>query len=208
MRRTCWCARGDGDVLRGDGGARCDPSADGAGGDEQVARDLIREMAWYDAYLERGGVDRSANPSPGNKRGGLTNIVEKALGSIAKAGTSAIAGVFGPGRAGDEEGADLCGDAGKRLHLRDAATGRGDEHAHVFTTGRGTPYGLAMVAGDQGVVADWAKRALARLDRSGRRDNRYRRRDHRAGGDAIVRVDSGCGERAHADLGGPLGSAQ
>ncbi len=65
--------------------------------DTQVARDLIREMAWYDEYLDRGGVDRSANPSPGNKRGGLTNIVEKALGSIAKAGTSAIAGVTGPG---------------------------------------------------------------------------------------------------------------
>ena len=55
--------------------------------DEQVARDLIREMAWYDAYLDRGGVDRSANnPSPGNKRGGLNNIVEKAMGSIALEG--------------------------------------------------------------------------------------------------------------------------
>src|SRR5260370_2566683 len=63
----------------------------------QVAQDLIREMAWYDSYLERGAVDRSANPTPGNKRGGLTNIVEKALGSIAKAGTSPISGVFGPG---------------------------------------------------------------------------------------------------------------
>src|SRR5437868_5516687 len=38
---------------------------------EQVAHDLIREMAWYDEYLDRGGVDRSANTSPGNKRGGL-----------------------------------------------------------------------------------------------------------------------------------------
>src|ERR1700733_5594940 len=54
--------------------------------DEEVARDLIREMAWYDAYLDRGGADRSANPTPGNKKGGLTNIVEKALGSMAKAG--------------------------------------------------------------------------------------------------------------------------
>src|ERR1700678_1134249 len=63
----------------------------------QVAEDLIREMAWYDRYLERGTVDRSANPTPGNKKGGLANIVEKALGSIAKAGTSPISGVFGPG---------------------------------------------------------------------------------------------------------------
>ena len=63
----------------------------------KVAKDLIREMAWYDRYLERGAVDRSANPTPGNKSGGLVNIVEKALGSIAKAGTSSISGVFGPG---------------------------------------------------------------------------------------------------------------
>jgi galactarate dehydratase len=112
--------------------------------DEQVARDLIREMAWYDAYLARGGVDRSANPSPGNKRGGLTNIVEKALGSIAKAGTSAIAGVFGPGERVTRKGlifaatpaSDfVCG----TLQLAAAM------NMHVFTTGRGTPYGLAMV---------------------------------------------------------------
>jgi galactarate dehydratase len=110
---------------------------------ESVARDLIREMAWYDAYLGRGGVDRSANPSPGNKRGGLTNIVEKALGSIAKAGTSAIAGVFGPGERVTKKGlvfaatpaSDfICG----TLQLAAAM------NMHVFTTGRGTPYGLAM----------------------------------------------------------------
>ncbi len=112
--------------------------------DEQVARDLIREMAWYDAYLDRGGVDRSANPSPGNKRGGLTNIVEKALGSIAKAGTSAIAGVSGPGERVTAKGlifaatpaSDfVCG----TLQLAAAM------NMHIFTTGRGTPYGLAMV---------------------------------------------------------------
>ena len=39
-------------------------------------------MAWYDAYLQRGKVDRSANTTPGNKAGGLSNIVEKAMGSI------------------------------------------------------------------------------------------------------------------------------
>jgi galactarate dehydratase len=47
-----------------------------------VAQALIQQMAWYDAYLQRGGVDRSANTTPGNKQGGLSNIVEKAMGSI------------------------------------------------------------------------------------------------------------------------------
>src|SRR6202034_2388980 len=64
---------------------------------QDVGRALVREMAWYDNYLQHGGADRSANPTPGNKTGGLTNIVEKALGSTAKAGSSALAGVFGPG---------------------------------------------------------------------------------------------------------------
>ncbi|MBC7470340.1 MAG: UxaA family hydrolase, partial [Ramlibacter sp.] len=48
----------------------------------EVAAAMIREMAWYDAYLQRGSVDRSANTTPGNKQGGLSNIVEKAMGSI------------------------------------------------------------------------------------------------------------------------------
>jgi galactarate dehydratase len=58
-----------------------------------VGRDLIREMRWYDEYLAHGGADRSANPTPGNKRGGLANVVEKALGSVAKAGSTAIRAV-------------------------------------------------------------------------------------------------------------------
>src|SRR5207248_7679693 len=44
---------------------------------EDVGRALVREMAWYDSYLARGGADRSANTTPGNKKGGLANIVEK-----------------------------------------------------------------------------------------------------------------------------------
>ena len=112
--------------------------------DEEVARDLIREMAWYDAYLDRGGVDRSANPSPGNKRGGLTNIVEKALGSVAKAGTSAIAGVFGPGERVTTKGLIFAATPASDFicgTLQLAAS----MNMHIFTTGRGTPYGLAMV---------------------------------------------------------------
>src|ERR1700744_2080506 len=63
----------------------------------KVAQQLIQEMEWYDSYLARGAADRSDNPTPGNKKGGLTNIVEKALGSIAKSGTSLLSGVFAAG---------------------------------------------------------------------------------------------------------------
>lgn len=111
---------------------------------EEVARALIREMDWYDQYLKTGKADRSANPSPGNKKGGLANVVEKALGSIAKSGSSPIMGVLSPGQRADRKGllyaatpaSDfVCG----TLQLASGCT------IEVFTTGRGTPYGLAMM---------------------------------------------------------------
>src|SRR5690625_6083478 len=62
-----------------------------------VTEALVREMDWYDKYLDKGDVDRSANPSPGNKKGGLSNVVEKSLGSVVKSGTSPIIDVVSPG---------------------------------------------------------------------------------------------------------------
>jgi len=125
----------------------------------EVARDFIREMAWFDDYMHRGGADRNANPSPGNKKGGLANIVEKTMGSIAKAGSTALVGVTGPGERVTQKG------------LIFAATPSGDfvcgtlqlaasMNMHVFTTGRGTPYGLAMapvikVATNSGLAQRW-----------------------------------------------------
>ncbi len=110
---------------------------------QEVARALIREMQWYDDYLARGSADRSANPTPGNKRGGLSNVVEKSLGSIAKAGTSALMAVASQGEKVTAKG------------LVFAATPASDficgtqqlasMNLHVFTTGEGSPYGLALV---------------------------------------------------------------
>lgn len=112
----------------------------------EVAQAIINEMQWYDDYLAAGMVDRSANTTPGNKKGGLSNIVEKAMGSIVKSGSSPIVGVVSPGeRLRDKNiphglvynstpASDfICG----TLQL---AAGM---NLHIFTTGRGTPYGLA-----------------------------------------------------------------
>ena len=114
----------------------------------EVAEAMIREMAWYDAYLQKGLVDRSANTTPGNKKGGLSNIVEKAMGSIVKSGSAPISGVLSPGEKLTHKGLThgliyaatpasdfICG----TLQL---AAGM---NLHVFTTGRGTPYGPAEV---------------------------------------------------------------
>ena len=111
---------------------------------EEVAEALIREMDWYDRYLERGRSDRSANTSPGNKLGGLSNIVEKALGSIAKSGRSAISGVIGPGERAQGSGLQFCATPASDFVCGTLQLAAG-MNLHVFTTGRGTPYGLAMV---------------------------------------------------------------
>jgi len=62
-----------------------------------VAHSIVRELSWYDQYLARGQADRSANTTPGNKAGGLSNIVEKAMGSIVKSGSMPIQHVLAPG---------------------------------------------------------------------------------------------------------------
>lgn len=117
-------------------------------GSRELSQKLGQEMKWYDAYLERGGADTSANPSPGNKAGGLSTIMEKAMGSIAKSGSAPISGVLSPGErvSGGESGSPkglvfaatpasdfVCGP----LQLASGIT------VQVFMTGRGTPYGLA-----------------------------------------------------------------
>lgn len=51
----------------------------------EVRDKLAAEMKWYDDYLAEGGVDRDANPTPGNKKGGLANIVERQWAPLPKA---------------------------------------------------------------------------------------------------------------------------
>ncbi len=129
----------------------------------EVAAAMVREMVWFDAYLARGGADRSANTTPGNKKGGLANIVEKAMGSIVKSGSAPIVGVLAPG--------ERLRDKGLTGGLVYAATPASDficgtlqlaagMNVHVFTTGRGTPYGLAeapvvKVATTSGMARRW-----------------------------------------------------
>lgn len=108
----------------------------------EVAQAMIREMAWYDAYLQKGLVDRSANTTPGNKKGGLSNIVEKAMGSIVKSGSSPISGVLAPGEKLKHKGLTYTATPASDFICGTLQLAAG-MNLHVFTTGRGTPYGLA-----------------------------------------------------------------
>ncbi|CAG9170384.1 Galactarate dehydratase (L-threo-forming) [Cupriavidus laharis] len=110
----------------------------------EVAEAMIREMAWYDRYLERGRVDRSANTTPGNKKGGLSNIVEKAMGSIIKSGSAPISGVLSPGEKLTQKGLIYAATPASDFICGTLQLAAG-MNLHVFTTGRGTPYGLAEV---------------------------------------------------------------
>ena len=110
----------------------------------QVAQAMIDQMAWYDAYLQRGHADRSANTTPGNKAGGLSNIVEKAMGSIVKSGTAPISGVLAPGERASQKGLIYAATPASDFICGTLQLAAG-MNLHVFTTGRGTPYGLAEV---------------------------------------------------------------
>ncbi|TDY22358.1 galactarate dehydratase [Paraburkholderia sp. BL6665CI2N2] len=110
----------------------------------EVAAAIIREMQWYDDYLKRGGADRSANTTPGNKKGGLSNIVEKAMGSIIKSGNSAISGVLSPGEKVKQKGLIYAATPASDFICGTLQVAAGI-NLHVFTTGRGTPYSLAEV---------------------------------------------------------------
>ena len=104
---------------------------------------LVEEMKWYDKYLAEGGVGRDANPTPGNKAGGLSNIVEKAMGSIAKSGSSPIVEVLSPAEKPTKHGLIYAATPASDIVCgpSQVASGIG---LQVFMTGRGTPYGLAI----------------------------------------------------------------
>ncbi len=109
--------------------------------DESTCRKLGQEMLWYDRYLEMGGVDRSANPTPGNKKGGLSNIVEKAMGSIAKSGSAPIVEVLSPGERPTKKGLIFAATPASDIVCGPSQLASGIT-LQVFMTGRGTPYGL------------------------------------------------------------------
>ncbi len=109
--------------------------------DEKTVEKLKYEISWYDDYLASQHVDRSANPSPGNKKGGLSNIVEKAMGSIAKSGHSPISEVIGPGETPSCSGMVFAATPASDIVCGPSQLASGIV-MQLFSTGRGTVYGL------------------------------------------------------------------
>ncbi len=108
--------------------------------DERTGRKLIERIRWWEDYTERNGGEMNNNPSPGNKAGGLTTILEKSLGAAAKGGTTNLTGVYRYGEPIDRKGFVFMDSPG---YDPCSITGQVASGANLvcFTTGRGSVYG-------------------------------------------------------------------
>jgi altronate hydrolase len=107
-----------------------------------VAAKLLQRIRWWEAYTARNGMQMDNNPSAGNKAGGLTTILEKSLGAIAKSGTSTLVDVVEFAQAIKARGFVYMDTPG---YDPVSATGQvaGGANLICFTTGRGSAYGCA-----------------------------------------------------------------
>src|SRR5204863_4221190 len=107
-----------------------------------VAEKLVSRIKWWEDYTSRERGEMNNNPSPGNKAGGLTTILEKSLGAVAKGGTSNLVAVYEYGEPVAERGFVYMDTPG---YDPASATGQvaGGANMIVFTTGRGSAYGCA-----------------------------------------------------------------
>ncbi len=107
-----------------------------------VAAKLLQRIAWWEQYTARNGMQMDNNPSAGNKAGGLTTILEKSLGAIAKGGTTNLVAVYEFAQAVQARGFVYMDTPG---YDPVSATGQvaGGANLICFTTGRGSAYGCA-----------------------------------------------------------------
>jgi altronate hydrolase len=108
----------------------------------EVAHKLIERIKWWENYTAINGGEMNNNPSPGNKAGGLTTILEKSLGAVAKGGTSNLQAVYEYAEPVTAKGFVYMDTPG---YDPVSATGQvaGGANLICFTTGRGSAYGCA-----------------------------------------------------------------
>ncbi len=106
----------------------------------EVGEKLVARIRWWEAYTERNGGEMNNNPSPGNKAGGLTTILEKSLGATAKGGRSTLQAVYEYAEPVKDHGFVYMDTPG---YDPVAATGQvaGGANLIAFTTGRGSAFG-------------------------------------------------------------------
>ena len=107
-----------------------------------VGEKLVARIRWWETYTRREEGEMNNNPSPGNKAGGLTTILEKSLGAVAKGGTTNLVDVYEYAQAVTAKGFVYMDTPG---YDPVSATGQvaGGANLICFTTGRGSAYGCA-----------------------------------------------------------------
>ncbi|WP_062015132.1 UxaA family hydrolase [Aureimonas sp. AU4] len=110
----------------------------------EIAERLISLLEWWERSAAEDEGDLNNNPSPGNKAGGITTILEKSLGAVAKSGSSPLRGVYAYAERVDGPGLVFMDSPGFDPV---SATGQIAAGANVvcFTTGRGSCFGAAPV---------------------------------------------------------------
>jgi altronate hydrolase len=105
-----------------------------------IGEKLVERIKWWEDYTSRNRMEMNNNPSPGNKAGGLTTILEKSLGAAAKGGTTALNAVYEYAEPVTEKGFVFMDTPG---YDPVSATGQvaGGANMLAFTTGRGSAYG-------------------------------------------------------------------
>ena len=108
----------------------------------EVGERLIERVRWWEDYTTRNKGEMNNNPSPGNKAGGLTTILEKSLGAVAKGGTTNLVAVYEYAEPVAARGFVYMDTPG---YDPVSATGQvaGGANMICFTTGRGSAYGCA-----------------------------------------------------------------
>lgn len=108
----------------------------------EVGEKLVARIRWWEDYCQRMNAELNNNPSAGNKAGGLTTILEKSLGAVAKAGSSNLVDVYQYAEAVRAQGLVFMDTPG---YDPVSATGQvaGGANLIAFTTGRGSAYGCA-----------------------------------------------------------------
>jgi altronate hydrolase len=112
--------------------------------DRRVAESLIERIEWWERYTRATGDALDNNPSPGNKVGGLTTILEKSLGAVAKGGSTQLCEVVRYGEMISSKGLIFMDSPGFDPA---SVTGQVASGANVicFTTGRGSAFGFKPV---------------------------------------------------------------
>jgi len=105
-----------------------------------VGEKIVERIRWWEEYAARNHGEMNNNPSPGNKAGGLTTILEKSLGAVAKGGTTGLMAVYEYAEPVTQHGFVFMDTPG---YDPVSATGQvaGGANLICFTTGRGSVYG-------------------------------------------------------------------